>query len=100
MYKEVTAMWKMRTIVDKNLYDEGYWLEGEGNRVDIVGPEGKCFEIFFFGEDILIMCEKNAGGKTLSIKYILVMMMENQLSIVLNTTDLYKRGRGSSLPQF
>lgn len=56
-------MWKMRTIVDKNLYDEGYWLEGEGNRVDIVGPEGKCFEIFFFGEDILIMCEKKCWWK-------------------------------------
>lgn len=45
-------MWKMATTVSKELYDKGYWLEGEGNRVDVVAPTGKkCFEIFFLGKN-------------------------------------------------
>lgn len=49
----------MAIKVSKELYDNGYRLDGEGRRVDIVDLEGnKCFEIFFFGKDILIMCQR------------------------------------------
>lgn len=48
----------MRTRVSEELYNEGYWLDGKGNQVDLIGPEGKVFEIFFLGEDILVMCER------------------------------------------
>lgn len=65
-------MWKMQTTVNKNLYDAGYYLEGEGNRVDIVDPWGeKCQEIFFLGEDILIMWDCGYQWST-SIREILV----------------------------
>lgn len=43
-------MWEMATIIDPKLYEEGYRLDGEGNRVDVVDLKGKkYFEIFFFG---------------------------------------------------
>lgn len=54
-------MWKMQTTVNAELYDNGYYLTGEDNRVDIVDSEGnKYFEIFFFGKgNILIMSESD-----------------------------------------
>lgn len=42
-------MWEMATTIDKELYEEGYRLSGEKNRVDIIDSKGKkYFEIFFF----------------------------------------------------
>ncbi|MCI8640733.1 MAG: hypothetical protein HFJ59_02520 [Clostridia bacterium] len=43
-------MWEMKTKILKELYDNGYYLTGEYNRVDIINPNGdKSLEIFFFG---------------------------------------------------
>lgn len=48
-------MWQMKTQI-KDLYENGYYLTGKYNRVDIIDPFGnKVIEIFFFGsKDIRI----------------------------------------------
>lgn len=47
----------MQTKVSKRFYEEGFRLEGEGKRVDVVDLQGKkYFEIFYLGKNnILIM---------------------------------------------
>ena len=54
-------MWEMKTKILKELYDNGYYLTGEYNRVDIINPNGdKSLEIFFFGlSDIRIRKDRN-----------------------------------------
>lgn len=42
--------------ISKTLYEQGYHLEGEKNRIDVVKNSGmKCCEILFIGKEILIM---------------------------------------------
>lgn len=43
-------------LIAKEVYESGYQITGENNRIDIINPERKkeC-EIFFFEDNILIM---------------------------------------------
>lgn len=44
------------TKVSEEFYNQGYKLDGEGMRIDIINPEGKKeYEIFFLEDDVLIM---------------------------------------------
>lgn len=50
----------MAILVSKELYDNGYRLDGEGRRVDLITPENqKYFEIFFFPEKVLMMSSED-----------------------------------------
>lgn len=44
------------TEILKELYDNGYRLDGKGRRIDVIDSENrKYLEIFFFPNEVLIM---------------------------------------------